>query len=80
MKDDFLRLTIRKSSNIKRRAIYWTNDIDDFRLKTYRPRKYFFRNVYLIQENIPELNLEARYLELRTFRKVYRCYIDGEHY
>lgn len=66
----------KKSSNIKHRTVYTTNDLDMFINQTYKYRKYFFRNVYMIQEEMPQLNISTRYLELRTLRKVYRCYVS----
>lgn len=64
-----------RTSRIKHRPIYSTNDLDDFQEKTHIPRKYFFRNVYLIHEDIPQLGITSKYLELRTLRKIYRYYI-----
>lgn len=67
----------KRPGNIKFRPICSTNDLDTFQEQTYKYRKYFFRNVYLIQEDIPHLNLTTKYLELRTLRKVYRYYMFG---
>lgn len=61
-------------SKIKHRTVYTARDLDDFHEKTIVPRKYFFRNVYLIQENVSKPGTMIEYLELRTFRKVYRYY------
>ena len=66
----------RRVGNIKYRPIYSTSDLDDFINKTYKSRMYFFRNVYMIEEHMPELGITSRYLEVRTMRKVYRCYIQ----
>lgn len=65
----------KRARRVRFRSIYSTNNLDDFKEKTYKYRKFFFRNIYLITETIPELKLNTRYLELRTMRKVYRYYM-----
>ena len=61
-------------SKIRHRTIYTARDLDDFHEKTIVPRKYFFRNVYLIREDVSKPGITLEYLELRTVRKVYRYY------
>lgn len=72
-------IKIKEPRSVRFRTICWTNDLDDFKEKTYRSRKYFFRNIYLIQETTPGVfgTVESKYLEVRTIKKVYRCYMDG---
>ena len=73
MKNKIIRA--KRARRIRFRSIYSTNNLDEFKEKTYKYRKFFFRNVYFITEAIPELKINTRYLELRTMRKVYRYYM-----
>lgn len=72
----------KKPHHVRFRSVYWTRDIDEFKEKTHKYRKFFFRNVYIIQETLPtvEIGAHTKYLELRTFRKVFRCSLEGGIY
>lgn len=72
----------RKPRQVRFRTIYWTNDIEEFKEKTHKYRKFFFRNIYFVQETLPTVDvaMHAKYLELRTLRKIYRCFLDGGIY
>lgn len=74
MNNEIIRIK-EKASIVKHRIVYSTNDLEHFINQTYKYRKYFFRNVYLIQEDSIQNETSCEYLELRTFRKVFRCYM-----